>query len=63
VKFVANIKSQIKRNITNKKSQLRKASFKSSYKTTHKDGEVAVKENNKEKELSAISIAYKNLDK
>jgi len=60
---VANIKSQIKRNITNKKRQLRNASFKSSYKTAHKAVEVAVKENNKEKALSALSLAYKKLDK
>jgi len=60
---VANIKQQIKRNKTNEKRRLRNASFKSSVKTAIKSVELAVRANDKEKAVEALSFAHKKLDK
>lgn len=60
---MANIKGQMKRNITNEKRRLRNASFKSGLKTAIKDVETAVADNNKEAALAGLSIANKKLDK
>lgn len=63
VKFVANIKSQIKRAHTNEKRRLRNASFKTSLKTAIKAVETAVQENNLESANEALTFACKKLDK
>jgi len=60
---MANIKQQIKRNRQNEKIRLRNASFKSAVKTTIKNVELAVEANDKDKALSALSLAHKKLDK
>ncbi|MFA5470823.1 MAG: 30S ribosomal protein S20 [Acholeplasmataceae bacterium] len=60
---MANIKQQIKRNKTNEKRRLRNASFKSSVKTAIKSVELAVRANDKEKAVEALSFAHKKLDK
>ncbi len=60
---MANIKSQIKRNITNEKRRMANASFKSSLKTAIKSVEVAVLNKNKEVAVAALNIAYMKLDK
>ena len=60
---MANIKGQMKRNLTNEKRRLRNASFKSSLKTAIKNVETSVEENNKEVAQTALSDAFKKLDK
>lgn len=60
---MANIKSQIKRVITNEKSRAANASFKSSLKTAVKDVEVAVSKQDKAVAVEALNLAYKKLDK
>lgn len=60
---MANIKGQMKRNLTNEKRRLRNASFKSSLKSAIKNVETSVEENNKEAATAALSNAFKKLDK
>ena len=60
---MANIKQQVKRNLTNEKRRLQNASFKSSLKTAMKEVQVAV--NNKDVEAAKVACAFacKKLDK
>ena len=60
---MANIKGQMKRNLTNEKKRLRNASFKSGLKTVLKNVEVAVAEGNKEVATVQLAMAFKKLDK
>ena len=60
---MANIKSQIKRNITNEKKREANASFKSSLKTAIKNVEAAAEANNKEVAITALNLAFQKLDK
>ncbi|AIO19500.1 30S ribosomal protein S20 [Candidatus Izimaplasma bacterium HR1] len=60
---MANIKGQMKRNLTNEKRRLRNASLKSSLKTALKNVETAIAENNKEAATVALADAFKRLDK
>ena len=60
---MANIKGQMKRNLTNEKRRVRNASLKSGIKTAFKNIEVAVEESNKEAATTALAIAFKKLDK
>lgn len=61
--FVANIKSQIKRNITNEKRHQANVAFKSSYKTAVKAVKNAVEAQDKDLALEKLSFAHKKLDK
>ncbi len=60
---MANNKQQIKRNTQNEKRRLANNSFRSSLKTAIKNVEVAVANNEKEKAVEALSVAYKKIDK
>ena len=60
---MANIKGQMKRNLTNEKRRLRNAAFKSSLKSALKNVEDAVAESNKEAATTNLSVAFKKLDK
>jgi small subunit ribosomal protein S20 len=60
---MANIKGQMKRNLTNEKRRLRNASFKSSLKSAIKSVETLVAESKKEAAEKALSTAFKKLDK
>lgn len=60
---MANNKQQMKRNVQNEKKRLANASFKSSLKTAIKGVEQAVANNEKEKAIENLSLAYKKLDK
>ena len=60
---MANIKGQMKRNITNEKRRLANASFKSGLKSAIKNVEVSVENNDKEAGVAALSLAFKKLDK
>ncbi len=60
---MANIKGQMKRNITNEKRRLANASFKSGLKSAIKNVEVSVENNDKEAAVAALSLAFKKLDK
>lgn len=60
---MANIKGQMKRNITNEKRRIANAAFKSGLKTALKNVEVAVEENNKEEAAKQLTVAFKKLDK
>ncbi len=60
---MANIKSQIKRNLTNEKRHQANVAFKSSYKTAVKAVHSAVTAKNKELAMSSLSIAHMKLDK
>lgn len=60
---MANIKGQMKRNLTNEKRRLANSAFKSSLKTALKNVEVAVENNDKEAATTALSVAFKKLDK
>jgi len=60
---MANIKSQMKRNLTNEKHRLANASFKSSLKTALKDVEAAVLNKDKAAATAALVSAYAKLDK
>jgi small subunit ribosomal protein S20 len=63
VTTMANIKSQMKRNLTNEKRRLANSSFKSSLKTALKNVEVAVAKNDKAAATEALAFAYMKLDK
>lgn len=60
---MANIKQQIKRNITNGKNRLKNASFKSAVKTSVKAVEAACNENKKEEAVKAYNLTCAKLDK
>ena len=60
---MANIKQQVKRNITNEKKRLLNASFKSSVKTSIKNLEALVAEGKKEEAVQAYNLTCKKLDK
>ena len=60
---MANIKGQMKRNLTNEKRRLRNASFKSSLKSSLKNVELIVEESNKEAAVKHLAEAFKKLDK
>jgi len=60
---MANIKSQMKRNLTNEKKRAANASFKSSLKTAIKNVEAAVAKNDKDTAQTALNFAFKKLDK
>jgi small subunit ribosomal protein S20 len=60
---VANIKSQIKRNRTNKKAQERNKAVKSELKTAIRATREAVVAGDKEKATAALRLAAKKLDK
>ncbi|AAT89283.1 30S ribosomal protein S20 [Leifsonia xyli subsp. xyli] len=60
---MANIKSQIKRNRTNKKAQERNKAVKSELKTAIRATREAVATGDKEKASSALRLASKKLDK
>ena len=60
---MANIKQQIKRNLTNEKRRLQNASFKSSLKTALKSVDVAVENKDVEAAKAACAFACKKLDK
>ena len=60
---MANIKQQMKRNLTNEKRRMANASFKSGLKSAVKDVEDSVENKDKEKAIVALSFATKKLDK
>jgi small subunit ribosomal protein S20 len=60
---VANIKSQIKRNKTNKKAQERNKAVKSELKTAIRATREAVVAGDKEKATAALRLAAKKIDK
>lgn len=60
---MANIKQQVKRNLTNEKKRLQNAAFKSSIKTAIKKFEVAVQNKNVEEAKTNFNLANKKLDK
>ena len=60
---MANIKSQIKRNKTNKKAQERNKAVKSQLKTAVRATREAVAAGDKDKAVAALSLASKRLDK
>lgn len=60
---MANIKSQIKRNRTNKKAQERNKAVKSELKTAIRATREAVVAGDKDKATAALSLAAKKLDK
>jgi len=60
---VANIKSQIKRNRTNKKAQERNKAVKSQLKTAIRATREAVVAGDKEKATAALRLAAKKIDK
>lgn len=60
---MANIKSQIKRNRTNKKAQERNKAVKSQLKTAVRAAREAVLAGDKEKATAALRVAAKRLDK
>lgn len=60
---MANIKGQMKRNLQNEKRRLANSAFKSSLKTALKNVEVAVENKDKEAAATALSVAFKKLDK
>lgn len=60
---MANIKQQVKRNLTNEKRRLQNASFKSSLKTAMKEVQVAVDNKDVEAAKVACAFACKKLDK
>ena len=60
---MANIKSQIKRNRTNKKSQERNKAVKSELKTAIRATREAVAAGDKDKATAALSFAAKKIDK
>ena len=60
---MANIKGQMKRNLTNEKRRVANAAFKSGLKTALKNVEVSVEESNKEEAVANLSVAFKKLDK
>ncbi|QMS85631.1 30S ribosomal protein S20 [Candidatus Xianfuyuplasma coldseepsis] len=60
---MANIKGQMKRNLTNEKRRLANASFKSGLKTAIKNVETSAAANDKSAATSNLSIAFQKLDK
>lgn len=60
---MANIKQQIKRDLTNEKSREANFSFKSKLKSALKDVRVAVAAKDLAKAEECLSVAYKALDK
>ncbi len=60
---MANIKSQIKRNLTNKKAQERNKAIKSELRTAVRATREAVAAGDKEKAIAALALANKKLDK
>ena len=60
---MANIKQQMKRNLTNEKRRLQNASFKSSLKTALKAVDAAVAKKDVEAAKTALAFACKKLDK
>jgi small subunit ribosomal protein S20 len=60
---VANIKSQIKRNRTNKKAQERNKAVKSELKTAIRATREAVTSGDKDKATAALRVAAKKIDK
>ncbi len=60
---MANIKSQIKRNRTNKKAQERNKAVKSEVKTAVRATREAIAAGDKEKATAALRLAAKKLDK
>ena len=60
---MANIKGQMKRNLTNEKRRLANASFKSGLKSAIKKVETDVEANNKEAAVASLAFAFKKLDK
>ena len=60
---MANIKGQMKRNLTNEKRRLANATLKSSLKTAVKNIEVSVEDKNKEEAVAFLAVAFKKLDK
>jgi small subunit ribosomal protein S20 len=61
--YVANIKSQMKRILTNKKAQERNKAIKSELKTAVRATREAVAAGDKEKAAAALTVASKKLDK
>ena len=60
---MANIKSQIKRIHTNKKSQERNKAVKSEFKTAIRSTRLAVTAGDKDKAVASLAVASKKLDK
>ncbi|MBX0298875.1 30S ribosomal protein S20 [Cryobacterium sp. 1639] len=60
---MANIKSQIKRILTNKKSQERNKAVKSEFKTAIRATRLAVTAGDKDKAVASLAVASKKLDK
>lgn len=60
---MANIKSQIKRILTNKKSQERNKAVKSEFKTAIRATRLAVSAGDKDKAVASLAVASKKLDK
>ena len=60
---MANIKSQIKRNITNEKRRMMNASFRTRLKSAIKTVENAVENNEADKAKDALQRAYKMIDR
>lgn len=60
---MANIKSQLKRILTNKKSQDRNKAVKSEVKTAVRAAREAIASGDKDKATAALSVAGKKLDK
>lgn len=60
---MANIKGQMKRNLTNEKRRLANASFKSGLKSAVKSVETTVADSNKEAATKALALAFQKLDK
>lgn len=60
---MANIKSQLKRILTNKKAQDRNKAVKSEVKTAVRAAREAIASGNKEKATAALALAGKKLDK
>jgi small subunit ribosomal protein S20 len=60
---VANIKSQIKRNKTNKAAEERNRSVKSELKTTVRQAREAIAAGDKDKAQAAVKVASRKIDK
>jgi small subunit ribosomal protein S20 len=60
---MANIKSQIKRILTNKKAQERNKAVKSQLKTAVRASREAIASGDKDKAVAALAVASKRLDK
>lgn len=60
---MANIKGQMKRNLQNEKRRVANSAFRSSLKSALKEVEVSVENNDKEAATTALSNAFKKLDK